>query len=59
MALAICSFGGLAGTPINGVLIRNFGFLSSSIFSGAMVLVGAGFYLGARLSIDNSVTAKV
>ncbi|KAL8827819.1 MAG: hypothetical protein Q9191_002955 [Dirinaria sp. TL-2023a] len=59
MALAICSFGGLAGTPINGALITRYGFLSSSMFSGAFVLAGAGSYLAARLSLNSTITAKI
>lgn len=59
MALAICSFGGLAGTPIGGALIGNFGFLNASMFSGAMVLVGAITYSAARLSINSNISAKV
>ncbi|KAL8733574.1 MAG: hypothetical protein Q9166_001982 [cf. Caloplaca sp. 2 TL-2023] len=59
MALAICSFGGLAGPPINGALIARYGFLSSSMFSGVMVLVGATLYLAARISINPSITAKI
>ncbi|KAK2764911.1 hypothetical protein FQN54_008608 [Arachnomyces sp. PD_36] len=57
--LAVCSLGGLAGTPINGALIRNYGYLSCSMFSGATLVVGAVCMLTARLILDKRLTAIV
>ncbi|KAL2824612.1 major facilitator superfamily domain-containing protein [Aspergillus cavernicola] len=50
--LAFCSLGALAGTPINGALIRNYGYLEASMFSGAAIMVGLTCQIIARLLID-------
>ncbi|OKL55696.1 hypothetical protein UA08_08994 [Talaromyces atroroseus] len=50
--LAVCSFGALAGTPINGALIRQYGYLPASMFSGAALIVGMICHISARLLLD-------
>ncbi len=53
MGFCFCSFAGLAGTPICGVLVKKSGYyLYASIFSGSMVLAGAGSNLVARLYLS-------
>lgn len=50
--LAICSFGALAGTPINGALIRSYGYLEASMFSAAMVTAGLLCQIIARFLLE-------
>lgn len=57
--LALCSFGALAGTPINGALVRNYGFLEASMFSGAMVTVGLICQIIGRLLLDRRIGVVV
>lgn len=53
MGFCFSSFAGLAGTPICGALIKQSGYyLYASIFSGSMVLTGAGSNLVARLLLS-------
>lgn len=53
MGFCFCSFAGLAGTPICGALVKQSGYyLYASIFSGSMVLAGAGSNLVARLFLS-------
>ena len=59
MTLAVCSLGGLAGTPINGALIARYGFLSASMFSAVMVFVGGLSSLMAKLLINRDFWAVV
>lgn len=59
MGLAFCSLGGLAGTPVNGALIARHGFLSASMFSAVMVLIGTGCVLAARLHLERSIFVKI
>ncbi|KAL4895398.1 putative monocarboxylate transporter [Aspergillus ambiguus] len=49
--LTACGFGVLGGTPINGAIIRRYGYLAASLFSGLMVLLGTIFMIAARLLI--------
>lgn len=57
--LAVCSFGALAGTPINGALIRNYGYLEASMFSGAMITAGLICQVIARLLLERKLLAVV
>lgn len=59
MALALCSLGGLSGTPVNGVLISRYGYLSASIFSAVMVLAEAVSNLIAKLLMNRNFWAVV
>lgn len=38
----ICGFGALGGTPVIGLLLEKVGWVGPVVFSGCMVLVGAG-----------------
>ena len=58
MGLAISSLGALIGPPITGALISQYGYLSASMFSGGVVLMGGVFYLAARLLLNRSLFAK-
>jgi hypothetical protein len=57
--LAICSFGALAGTPINGALIRSYGYLEASMFSAAMVTAGLVCQIIARFLLEKRPWAVV
>ncbi|KAL3463633.1 putative monocarboxylate transporter [Aspergillus heterothallicus] len=57
--LAICSFGALGGTPINGALIRNYGYLEASMFSAAMVTAGLICQIIARFLLERRLSAVV
>ena len=57
--LAICSFGGLVGTPVNGALIRNYGYLSCSMFCGTTLVVATICMTVARLILERRIVAIV
>lgn len=57
--LAVCSFGALAGTPINGALIRHYSYLSASMFSGAALVVGTICQITARLFLEKQLFVVV
>ncbi|EED14229.1 MFS monocarboxylate transporter, putative [Talaromyces stipitatus ATCC 10500] len=48
--MASTSFSALAGTPIGGALIENYGYLSLSIYSGVSMLLGASVLFIAKLT---------
>ena len=45
----LCSFGALVGTPVSGVLIRNYGYFCASLFSALTIFAGACCLGAARL----------
>lgn len=51
MALLLVGLAGLTGTPICGALIDHYGWTAAKAFSGAVVLVGAGFVLVTHFSL--------
>lgn len=55
------SIANLIGTPIAGALFNNYGmsFMPMSVFSGVVVLVGAGFILIARFASDKRLIVKI
>lgn len=57
--LAICSFGALGSIPINGALIRNYGYLEASMFSGAAITAGLICQIIARLLLEKRPWAVV
>ncbi|KAF9882863.1 hypothetical protein FE257_004949 [Aspergillus nanangensis] len=57
--LSLCSIGALAGTPINGALIRTYGYGSASLFSGFAILVGTLCLFGSRFLLNRQVKAVI
>ncbi|KFX97535.1 hypothetical protein O988_04815 [Pseudogymnoascus sp. VKM F-3808] len=54
-ALALTS---LFGTPISGVLVGSYGYLSLSLFAGASLVVGSILIFWARLRLNKNIFAK-
>ncbi|KAF9893961.1 hypothetical protein FE257_008932 [Aspergillus nanangensis] len=56
---AFCSFGALAGAPIGGLLIRQYGYLSASMLSGGAMFLAACCVITARLLLDKALFVVV
>lgn len=59
MALAVCSLAALVSQPINGAIIDKLGYLSSSMFSAVMVLIGGILYAAAKLLLNRKFFSKI
>lgn len=57
--LAVCSLGALAGTPVNGALIRNYGYFSASLFSAVTILIGGFCLVAARLLLGKQLLVAI
>lgn len=50
MAMGICSFGGLTGTPITGAMITAYGrYTEAAVFSGVVVMAGSACMVIAKI----------
>ncbi|OJI98048.1 hypothetical protein ASPVEDRAFT_185266 [Aspergillus versicolor CBS 583.65] len=55
----LCSFGALVGTPVSGVLIRNYGYFVASLFSALTIFAGACCLGAARLLFGKALLVVV
>lgn len=60
MGLGLASFGALAGPPINGALVDQYGgYEQATIFSGVMVLVAGLIILFGKATTEKGILGKV
>jgi predicted MFS family arabinose efflux permease len=56
--MAVLSIAGLLGSPINGWVLEDWGYLGLSLFSGLAMLIGTGILVIARGKLDRRLCCK-